>query len=93
MLASAAVATIPASALAQQTQRIAINLPAGNMASALNRLASQSGLQMVYDASVARGLKSAPVSGTMTPAEALERLLSGTGIRYQFIGEKTVRME
>lgn len=93
LLASAAVAAIPAQVSAQQTQKVAINLPAGNMATALNRLASQSGLQMVYDASVARGLKSASVSGTMTPAEALERLLSGTGIRYQFIGEKTVRME
>ncbi|WP_411034107.1 TonB-dependent receptor domain-containing protein [Shinella sp. BYT-45] len=92
LLSGAATAVLPVRAEAQQP-RIAVDLPAGNLAGALNRLASQSGLQMVFDASVAGGLTSARVSGNMTATEALERLLAGTGIRYRFIGERTVKVE
>ncbi len=93
LFASVAILAVPHSADAQQMQTVAIDLPAGTMAGALNRLASQSGLQLVYDASIANGLRSARVSGTMTPTEALDRLLSGTGIHYRVIGGKTIKME
>ena len=44
LLASTTIAVLPQIAKAQQQQAIAIDLPAGNLAAALNRLATQSGL-------------------------------------------------
>lgn len=94
LLFSSVAFTSPISqAYAQQVDMVRVDLPAGNMASALNRLASQSGLQMIFDASVASGLKNRPVAGKMSPRNALDRLLSGTGIQYHFIGETTVKLQ
>jgi hemoglobin/transferrin/lactoferrin receptor protein len=94
LLFSSVAFTSPDSpAYAQQVDMVRVDLPAGNMASALNRLASQSGLQMIFDASVASGLKNRPVAGKMSPRNALDRLLSGTGIQYHFIGETTVKLQ
>jgi hemoglobin/transferrin/lactoferrin receptor protein len=78
---------------AQQINAVRIDIPAGNMTSALNRLATQAGLQMIFDAAVTGGVKNRSVSGSMTPQQALEHLLSGTRIEYRFIGEKTVKVE
>lgn len=93
LLTSAAVAILPEGARSQQMQTVTIDIPAGNLASALNLLATQSGLQMVFDASVAKGQKSPAIAGLMSPKQALERLLSGTGIRYRFISANTVKVD
>lgn len=93
LLCSVAFTNPVSQAFAQQIDMVRVDLPAGNMATALNRLASQSGLQMIFDASVASGLKNRPVSGKMSPRNALDTLLSGTGIQYHFIGESTVKLQ
>lgn len=93
LLCSVAVTTPVSQAFAQQVDIVRVDLPASNMATALNRLAAQSGLQMIFDASVASGLKNRPVSGKMSPRNALDTLLSGTGIQYHFIGETTVKLQ
>nr|MDX8305644.1 TonB-dependent receptor [Agrobacterium rosae] len=93
LLAGAAVAMLPKVARSQQMQNLTVDIPAGNLASALNRLATQSKLQMVFDASVTKGQKNPAIAGLMTPQQALERLLSGTGIRYRFISATTVKVD
>lgn len=81
-------------AMAQATtQRIAVNVPAGSLATGLNRLAIQTGLQIAFDASVTKGLNTSGVYGTMTLTEALSTVLHNTGIQYRFTGKKTVRLE
>lgn len=88
---SAFIAT-PATAQAAP-QAVAVNIPAGGLANSLNRLAVQTGLQIAFDASVASGLSTSGVKGTMTPAQALATLLRNTDIDYRFTGDRTVRLE
>ena len=85
---------LSAPAMAQATtQAVAVNVPAGTLATGLNRLAVQTGLQIAFDASVTSGLNTSGVRGTMTPVEALSTLLRNTDIQYRFTGSKTVRLE
>lgn len=56
------------------------DIPAQPLAGALAAFGQQSGMQVSVSADVAQGVASRGVSGTMTPIEALDRLLAGTGI-------------
>lgn len=93
LLGSVVLASLPEGAWAQQADTISIDLPAGSFAASLSRFASQSGLQVVFDASLASGKSSGRVSGSMTVGEALQRLLAGTGLTYRFVGERTVKLD
>lgn len=62
----------------------AFDIPAQPLATALNAFGRQAGLQVSVDAAIARGVQAPAVSGTMTPEQALQRLLAGTGIQAQF---------
>ncbi|MBD9523024.1 TonB-dependent hemoglobin/transferrin/lactoferrin family receptor [Ensifer sp. ENS06] len=79
-------------ALAQAAVRNHVDVPAGKLTTAVNRLASQLKLQVVFDSSVASGVTTPGLSGDMTAEEALARLLSGTGVRYRFVGSSTVKL-
>lgn len=56
-----------------------IDVPAGDLVAALDTLARQSGAQFVYSADELKGLRTSGVKGEMTAADALERLLRGSG--------------
>jgi len=58
------------------------SIPAGSVASALNRLADLSGAQLVYDARLTRQVHTRGVSGEATLEGALNELLKGTGLTY-----------
>jgi len=68
-------------ALAAQAQAAPgrIDLPAGELASALNTLAKQSGTQLVYRADQLKGRRTPGVQGATSTDQALERLLQGSG--------------
>ncbi|WP_447762888.1 TonB-dependent receptor domain-containing protein [Sphingopyxis panaciterrae] len=67
-----------APAVAQERQRYSI--PAGDAAQTVQRLAVQSGVQvMVPDADLS-GIKTNSVNGNYTPVEALRRMLAGKGL-------------
>lgn len=66
------------------------SVPAGSLNAALTSFARQSGLQVTYDPSIAEGKRSAGVSGTLNPAEAVARLLDGSGLSYTFPNATTV---
>ncbi|SDR19700.1 Secretin and TonB N terminus short domain-containing protein [Pseudoxanthomonas sp. CF385] len=68
-------------ALAAQAQAAPgrIDLPAGELATALNTLAKQSGTQLVYRADQMKGRRTTGVQGAATTDQALERLLKGSG--------------
>ena len=57
----------------------AIDIPAGELVSALDVLARQSGVQFVYRADRLQGLRTRGVRGAMSAEAALERLLLGSG--------------
>jgi iron complex outermembrane receptor protein len=80
-----------APAIAQTPDRlIQISLPAGDLADALDKLGDQSGVQIMYEPALAKGVKVAAVRGTLTVSEALDRLLAQTGLKATRVNDKTV---
>ncbi|TKT77660.1 TonB-dependent receptor [Aquamicrobium sp. LC103] len=69
-------------AWAQEAAR-SFDIPAQPLASALNAFGRQSGLQVTLAASTSRGVAASPVRGSLTPQQALSRLLAGTGISFR----------
>ncbi|EPJ82357.1 TonB-dependent siderophore receptor [Pseudomonas sp. CFII64] len=59
----------------------AYNLPAGPLSSALNQIASQAGLTLAVDPSLASGRTSSPVQGQFDASGALRQALRGTGLQ------------
>lgn len=69
------------------------DIPAGDLAPALNRFADESGLRLVYGAEIAQGVRTDGLRGSYTPEQALRLLLAGSGIRYRFADARTVTLE
>jgi hemoglobin/transferrin/lactoferrin receptor protein len=91
LLAGASVAGIvsPDHARAQEAASTAarsFNIPAQSLADALADFGRQSGLQVSVNANEVRGLTAPAVAGTMPPAEALGRLLAGSGLSFRIEG-------
>ena len=63
---------------------------AQTLGSALQELAARRGLQVLYFSDNVRTLRTHGVSGDLTPAEAFDGLLSGTGLSYRFLDATTV---
>lgn len=64
----------------------AISVPAGPLTPALNRLAAQTGLQILFDARLASGKTTRGVKGNMSARQALSGLLEGTNLVVRFTG-------
>lgn len=77
-------------AQASSAQVRAYDIPAQDLNRALLDFAQSSELQLVYDADWVRGRRSGALKGRYTPAQALERLLDGTGIGYSLSGGRVV---
>ena len=67
------------SAQAQTPAPSRVDVPAGDLVAALDAYARQSGTQLVYRADQLRGARTAGASGDLSPQQALERLLRGSG--------------
>lgn len=73
-------------------QAVRVELAPGPLGSALVRLAAATQLQLLYDPDLVRDQVAPHVSGVMTPAQALERLLAQTPIDYRFTGDDAVAL-
>lgn len=71
-----------------QTTPVQINLPAQSLSEALIQLGEQASLQIFYLPETVRGLQAPAVSGVLTPDQALQRLLAGTGIGFSRDGSQ-----
>jgi len=67
----------------------AIDIPAGNLAQALDRLGEQTGVLITYEPGLVQGLSAPRVSGQLAPGEALRRLLAGSSIQMEAVNERT----
>nr|WP_255681910.1 TonB-dependent receptor [Luteimonas sp. BDR2-5] len=65
-------------------------ITAGSLGEALNQLATQSKLQIVYSPELVRGKSAQAVDGRFTWQEALQRLLADSGLEWGFVNETTV---
>lgn len=93
LLAGGAMGTValPSQAIAQAAR--SHDIPAGPLASALNRFADESGVRLVYDASLTTGLSTRGLKGSFGPAEALSQLLAGTGLTFRQTGSNAFTIE
>ncbi|ODU22323.1 MAG: TonB-denpendent receptor [Sphingomonas sp. SCN 67-18] len=81
LMATAAIAITahPATAAAQE-QTVRFNIPAQDLAGALQAFGEAARLQIVFDRADLRSKQSAPLVGTYRPSEALSRLLGNSGL-------------
>lgn len=84
----------PSSAAAQVATVTALtaDIPAQPLAQALAELAQQTGLQLVYVSEIVSNRKSRAVSAGLSAQDALARLLEGTGLRFEFLTARSVRI-
>lgn len=84
------VGMLPTSALhAQAAVQGHYSIAAGSLGDVLDTFATQSHLQVVYAPGLVAGKTSAGLSGNYPPAQALGRLLQGTGLSAQAINAGT----
>lgn len=76
-----------------QAARTAFEIRAGSLDKALETLARQSRIQMLYAPELVAGRRSRGLSAALTPAEALERLLAGTGLRAVAVNANTFLLQ
>ena len=80
----------PGAVLADNQQ---YNIPAGSLATALNKLAETGGLQLIYDTAIAKGMQSKGLSGNYSQESALQQLLNNSGLSYRMKDNNTVVIE
>ncbi|MGZ5059574.1 MAG: TonB-dependent siderophore receptor, partial [Methylobacter sp.] len=84
-----------ASALSAEnkSQKIQLDLPSGDLASALNSFAEKTGVELSYPASLVAGSKVKQLKGSYSVQEGLNELLRGTGLTYRLTGDNSVTLQ
>ena len=81
------------SGLGAQEQKRVVKIAPQTLSKALQELAAQTDMQIVYQSSVAKDLQTAGFSGEGTIGEVLDALLAGTGLTWRSVNERTVAVE
>src|SRR3546814_15340837 len=68
------------------------SISAGSLADALDQLAAQSKVQIIYPADLVRGMRAPTVSGRQDWRQAVKKLLAGSGLEWQLVNETTVAL-
>jgi iron complex outermembrane recepter protein len=92
LCAPAAAAGAPLPAPAADTRSLAAEVPAGPLAQALAAFGKQTGVQVIYVAALADAKVSRGARAGSALADALTQLLDGTGLRFEFLNPRTVRV-
>ena len=75
---------------ADRNSPVTINISAQSLEGALLELSKQTSIQLVLNSSTVAALKVGELTGTMSIGDALDRLLQGTELGYQWSGDRTV---
>ena len=75
---------------ASASSREPTHIVAQGLGPALKQLAQSRGLQVLYLSNTVRDIRTNGASGDITANQALEQLLSGTGLTYRYLDDKTV---
>ncbi|MGO4711259.1 STN domain-containing protein [Bradyrhizobium sp. 2TAF24] len=67
---------------------LVFDIPSQPLEAALDAYGAASRMQVLYETALTAGRRSAPVLGRLTREAALRRLLSGTGLVFNFTGEQ-----
>lgn len=65
-------------------------IQAGDLGNALDQLASQAGMQIVYPGDLVRGKRAVAISGELTLQDALQKVLAGTGLTWGTVNGNTI---
>lgn len=80
----------------QQTEAEAITfdlrITAQSLDEALQEFSRQTGMQVIFFSSITEGIRSPGVAGKYTVAEALDRLLAGSGLLFRTINARTLEI-
>ena len=87
LLAGMALASGP-----DPTEPLSPALTSQPLSRALAAYARHTGIQVIYVSAVVRGQRSAALPAGLVPAEALMRLLEHSGLRFEFVNPRTVRI-
>jgi outer membrane receptor protein involved in Fe transport len=79
--------------MAQGDDEFEISIRRQPLAGALQSLAAQMDVQIVFFSGATEGLTARPLSGSFTRLEALNALLAGTGLRYVFLNDDSVAIQ
>src|SRR5262245_33128218 len=82
----AAICAAPVRAQSAPEYEIAAQDAAGRLA----QFGERSKLQVVFDYDAVQGIVTRAISGRMRVADALGRLLSGTGLNFEVINDRTI---
>ena len=77
---------------AEASAELSHDIAAQPLAQALSEFATQTGLQVVYVSGIAATQTSKRAPRGLPAADALQRLLAGTGLRFEFLNDRTVRI-
>ena len=85
-LLSPTLLTLALSSHLALAQPVALDIPAQSLIGALNALAQQANLQLLYSPDAVKNVRSPALKGNLEPADALNRLLQGSGLTYELKG-------
>ena len=92
LLACTAWVCATALAGAPATPRLAVDIAPQPLNQALAAFGEQTGLQLFYVAAIAKTRSSKGAPAGLAPVEALAALLEGTGLRFEFLNARAVRI-
>ena len=75
-----------------QTTTLTADIPEQPLATALDALARQTGLHLVYVSGVTRDKRSHTVAAGLSANDALARLLEGTGLKFKYLTPHSIRV-
>ncbi|WP_025753125.1 MULTISPECIES: TonB-dependent receptor [unclassified Pseudomonas] len=74
---------------AEGREKVSVDLPAAPLGEAINALAQQSSVQVIFASDLGAGRNAPAVKGRFTPEEALQTLLKDSGLQVQAKDERT----
>jgi len=89
-LMTAAAGSVAAQTPVASRAPVAVSAPAGDLSAALAQYSRASGLQVIADPALLRGQRTQGVAGNVTPSQAMDRLLRGTGLTWRLNGDAVV---
>ncbi|MEK1943108.1 MAG: TonB-dependent siderophore receptor, partial [Pseudomonas sp.] len=86
LLSPTLLALALSSPLLAMAQPVALDIPAQSLVGALNALAQQANLQLLYSPDAIKNLRTPALKGNLEPAQALNLLLQNSGLTYELNG-------
>ena len=92
LLAICAISGFRVFSPAEASEELSHDIAAQPLAQALSEFATQTGLQVVYVSGIVATRTSKRAPRGLPAADALQRLLADTGLRFEFLNDRTVRI-